>query len=70
MDIDFFKKINDTYGHQAGDEILKKLAEIILASIRDVDVAARYGGEEFALILPHTTLENACYIQRAVAAQC
>jgi two-component system, cell cycle response regulator len=59
VDIDFFKKINDTYGHQAGDEILKKLAGIILASIRDVDVAARYGGEEFAIILPHTTLENA-----------
>jgi two-component system, cell cycle response regulator len=59
VDIDFFKKINDTYGHQAGDEILKKLAGIILAGIRDVDVAARYGGEEFAIILPHTTLENA-----------
>ena len=59
MDIDFFKKINDTYGHQAGDQILKKLAEIILANIRDVDTAARYGGEEFALILPHTTSENA-----------
>ncbi len=59
MDIDFFKKINDTYGHQAGDEILRKLAEIILASIRDVDIAARYGGEEFALILPHTSIENA-----------
>jgi two-component system cell cycle response regulator len=59
MDIDFFKKINDTYGHQAGDEILKKLAEKILSNIRDVDIAARYGGEEFALILPHTTIENA-----------
>ena len=59
MDIDFFKKVNDTYGHQAGDEILKKLAEIILANIRDVDIAARYGGEEFALILPHTTMDNA-----------
>ncbi len=59
MDIDFFKKINDTYGHQAGDEILHKLGQIIQANIRDVDIAARYGGEEFALILPHTRLANA-----------
>jgi diguanylate cyclase (GGDEF)-like protein len=59
MDIDFFKKINDTYGHQAGDHILQRLAQIILANIRDVDIGARYGGEEFALILPHTRLENA-----------
>jgi two-component system, cell cycle response regulator len=59
MDIDFFKKINDTYGHQAGDDILQKLAQIILSNIRDVDIGARYGGEEFALILPHTRLDNA-----------
>ena len=66
MDIDFFKKINDTYGHQAGDEILKKLAEIILANIRDVDIAARYGGEEFALILPHTSIANAAKFSERV----
>lgn len=59
MDIDFFKKINDTYGHQAGDEILHRLGQIILDNIRDVDIGARYGGEEFALILPHTRLVNA-----------
>ncbi len=66
MDIDFFKKINDTYGHQAGDAILQKLAEIILANIRDVDIAARYGGEEFALILPHTSIENAAKFSERV----
>ncbi|MEI6126813.1 MAG: diguanylate cyclase [Pseudomonadota bacterium] len=59
MDIDYFKKVNDTYGHQAGDEILRFLAKIVLETIRDVDIAARYGGEEFVLILPHTPLENA-----------
>ena len=58
LDIDHFKQINDNYGHQAGDEILRSLAKIVMASVRDVDIAARYGGEEFALILPHTKLEN------------
>jgi len=58
-DIDHFKNVNDTYGHQAGDVILKSLAAIVMNMVRDVDIAARYGGEEFALILPHTPLENA-----------
>jgi diguanylate cyclase (GGDEF)-like protein len=58
LDIDHFKMINDTHGHQAGDEILRSLGRIVMACVRDVDIAARYGGEEFALILPHTKLEN------------
>lgn len=58
LDIDFFKKINDTYGHQAGDLILKSLADIVLKNLRNYDLAARYGGEEFAVILPHTEIEN------------
>lgn len=58
MDIDHFKNINDTYGHQAGDEILRSLAKIVVEHVRDVDIAARYGGEEFALILPHTNHDN------------
>ena len=53
-DIDHFKKFNDTYGHQTGDEVLKAVANIIKESVRKSDVAARYGGEELALILQET----------------
>ena len=53
-DIDFFKKVNDTYGHQAGDVILKSVAGILKDQLRDTDIVARYGGEEFALVLPET----------------
>jgi len=59
MDIDNFKAINDTYGHQMGDEMLKKVSQVILNTIRKIDMAARYGGEEFAVILPETHKENA-----------
>ena len=59
IDIDFFKKINDTCGHPAGDEVLRGVAGIIRETIRNVDVAARYGGEEFAAILPGTNHEGA-----------
>lgn len=58
-DIDFFKKVNDTYGHQAGDIVLKKLASVFLLALRDIDFAARFGGEEFVLLLPETNAENA-----------
>lgn len=70
VDIDHFKKINDTYGHPAGDKILKEVAKILASSIRAVDVAARYGGEEFAVILVNTdgrgALETAERIRRIV----
>ena len=59
FDIDFFKKINDTYGHLAGDMILSSLAATISSVIRKEDIFARYGGEEFSIILPEITLENA-----------
>jgi len=59
MDIDFFKKINDTYGHQCGDTVLQTLVKKISSNIRKVDIFARYGGEEFCLLLPETTLEAA-----------
>lgn len=59
IDIDFFKQINDTYGHQVGDDILKELASVIRAQVREVDILARYGGEEFAALLPQTSLEQA-----------
>ncbi|NVL90496.1 MAG: diguanylate cyclase [Desulfobacterales bacterium] len=54
LDIDHFKKFNDTYGHQTGDVVLSTLGRIIEDSVRDSDLAARYGGEEFALVLYHT----------------
>ena len=52
MNIDFFKKINDTYGHQTGDTVLEKIAEVIKNTIRESDTAGRYGGEEFLIIFP------------------
>lgn len=54
FDIDFFKKVNDTYGHPAGDQVLINLAEAISSAVRPNDIIARYGGEEFAVILPET----------------
>jgi len=59
LDIDHFKKVNDAYGHQEGDYVLKKFAKIISDHIRKVDIAARYGGEEFAIILPETGITGA-----------
>ncbi len=54
MDIDFFKKVNDTYGHLIGSEVLRHTAKVIQQTLRDSDVLARYGGEEFIAILPET----------------
>jgi diguanylate cyclase (GGDEF)-like protein/PAS domain S-box-containing protein len=59
LDIDYFKRVNDTYGHQVGDEALKMLATTLLADIRAEDVACRYGGEEFLILLPNMPLETA-----------
>ena len=59
IDIDHFKKLNDTYGHQLGDLVLQKISAIIKQNYRKTDCAARYGGEEFAVVLPETTLEAA-----------
>lgn len=56
LDIDHFKKINDTYGHTVGDEVLRKLADELRQHIRHPDTIGRYGGEEFLLILPHSTV--------------
>ncbi|MDQ4065430.1 MAG: GGDEF domain-containing protein, partial [Actinomycetota bacterium] len=52
FDIDHFKKLNDTYGHQLGDDVLKKVAAALVEASRDFDTPARYGGEEFAVVLP------------------
>lgn len=59
VDIDFFKPLNDKYGHQAGDVVLKWFASILKHNIRDHDVLARYGGEEFVVLLPDTDLPSA-----------
>ena len=59
IDIDFFKQINDTYGHLYGDYVLKDVAKILKESVRNIDICARYGGEEFAIVLVNTDIENA-----------
>jgi len=58
MDLDFFKTINDTHGHQAGDEVLKKVASVVKNMIRQDDFAGRYGGEEFIVVLDKCTQER------------
>jgi diguanylate cyclase (GGDEF)-like protein len=59
LDVDFFKKFNDTWGHEAGDRVLQHVAELLRATVRDVDLPARMGGEEFVVLLPETTLRQA-----------
>jgi diguanylate cyclase (GGDEF)-like protein len=61
-DVDFFKKFNDTYGHQAGDLVLISVARVIRSAVREVDIAARYGGEEFAVICPETGSDEVAVI--------
>ncbi|NTV14874.1 MAG: GGDEF domain-containing protein [Desulfobulbaceae bacterium] len=62
IDVDHFKKVNDTFGHQLGDQVLIKTAGLIANSIREVDVVARYGGEELVVILPSTPAANAAIL--------
>ncbi len=59
LDIDFFKKVNDTYGHQYGDYVLKTVADLTKAAFRKTDLLYRYGGEELVMIMPETNIENA-----------
>jgi two-component system, cell cycle response regulator len=59
IDLDHFKQINDTHGHEAGDQVLKEVAHILAANCREVDLPTRYGGEEFVVLLPHTAKPNA-----------
>jgi len=62
FDLDYFKRFNDNYGHQAGDKVLFAVAEAIKQNIRNVDIACRYGGEEFVVILPETKLKDAVFV--------
>jgi diguanylate cyclase (GGDEF)-like protein len=61
-DIDHFKRINDTYGHQAGDEVLRAFAALLMDSLRDIDWVARFGGEEFVIVLPATDQAGALQV--------
>lgn len=59
IDLDYFKDVNDTFGHTFGDFVLQRFARLLKDAVRETDILARYGGEEFALLLPHTSLEGA-----------
>ncbi len=65
-DIDYFKKINDTYGHDVGDQILQQLATILQNNVRRTDLAARIGGEEFCIVFPDTSLETASHLAESL----
>ena len=66
LDIDDFKHYNDTFGHPAGDEVLRKIGEIMLKESRKLDITVRYGGEEFAVLMPQTNQEEASFFVRRV----
>lgn len=65
-DVDRFKSINDTFGHQAGDKVLTVIAKLLHKQVRETDFVARYGGEEFVLLLPETELENAAVVTEQI----
>jgi two-component system cell cycle response regulator len=62
LDIDFFKSVNDTHGHDAGDEVLREFATRVSANVRGIDLACRYGGEEFVVVMPDTDVAFACTV--------
>ena len=66
IDIDHFKRVNDTFGHEMGDWVLKMVAKTLLSARRDADVVARFGGEEFVVMLPETTAEAATTVAERI----
>ena len=66
LDVDYFKKFNDTHGHPAGDEVLKRMAFLLVENVREVDTVARYGGEEFVIILPQTDKAQAMAVAEKI----
>ncbi len=68
LDIDQFKKVNDTFGHLKGDEVLKSVARIISSSLRSSDIAARYGGDEFFVLMPDTSIDKAVLVAERIRA--
>ena len=69
IDIDHFKRINDTHGHLVGDDVLREVARLLTTAVRSVDLVARYGGEEFVIVLPETGLEGALIFAERVREQ-
>jgi diguanylate cyclase (GGDEF)-like protein len=66
LDLDLFKKINDSYGHRVGDNVLQKISALLLKNVRANDIVARYGGEEFAIIAPETDLKGAAVLAERI----
>ncbi|OUS23592.1 hypothetical protein A9Q99_26440 [Gammaproteobacteria bacterium 45_16_T64] len=66
FDLDHFKQVNDTWGHESGNAVLKKTAEVVGKAIRKLDVACRYGGEEFVIVLPNTGLIEAAFVAERI----
>jgi diguanylate cyclase (GGDEF)-like protein len=65
-DVDHFKQYNDEFGHPAGDDVLKRVADLLRESVRDIDCVARYGGEEFAVVLPEMNADDACEVAQQI----